>query len=387
MARINESHSKYVQRTTFDNIDDKCIHKRILEDAKKKMEGRIRKDVQLFKKKKKKELDKGENVVGQIRSLFLITPDLSNVKNTNRKSYIMIICMLCIIGTFYFYEHCSNHFLGICTPKNNSGQIKSNLDKCPQGHILQERKTPLMEVRNENNNFTEKSWISICKKIDRVDFLIFASFFESDFGILRENEAKIKIYTRGFLANFDIFKIIILDPKRKGTKPHNSLYVAELIREHLEPPPASIKMEHTLIKVGFPHQSSAEARSSLCMCHLDNKPLLNTRGYYCPHCSAKYCDLPAECRVCGLMLVTAPHLARSYRHKFLHKFKHIPQVDIMSKACNFCKTSLRNTVSKIWHTYSQEFSLSCSNNLTTNQQSPPNMPCSRSTIKCDFNTS
>uniref|UniRef100_A0A2P2I4J6 General transcription factor IIH subunit 2-like n=1 Tax=Hirondellea gigas TaxID=1518452 RepID=A0A2P2I4J6_9CRUS len=75
-------------------------------------------------------------------------------------------------------------------------------------------------------------------------------------------------------------------------------------------------MEHTLIKVGFPHQITPYAKRALCMCHLDDLPSLSTRGYYCPQCNAKYCDLPAECRVCGLMLVTAPHLARSYRHLF-----------------------------------------------------------------------
>ena len=38
--------------------------------------------------------------------------------------------------------------------------------------------------------------------------------------------------------------------------------------------------------------------------------------YLCPQCSAKYCELPVECRGCGLTLVSAPHLARSYHHLF-----------------------------------------------------------------------
>ena len=30
----------------------------------------------------------------------------------------------------------------------------------------------------------------------------------------------------------------------------------------------------------------------------------------------RYCELPVECRGCGLTLVSAPHLARSYHHLF-----------------------------------------------------------------------
>lgn len=42
----------------------------------------------------------------------------------------------------------------------------------------------------------------------------------------------------------------------------------------------------------------------------------STGGYFCPVCDAKYCELPVECKVCGLTLIMAPHLARSYHHLF-----------------------------------------------------------------------
>lgn len=48
----------------------------------------------------------------------------------------------------------------------------------------------------------------------------------------------------------------------------------------------------------------------------DEGSKLTTGGYYCPQCCSKYCELPVECRVCGLTLVSAPHLARSYHHLF-----------------------------------------------------------------------
>ena len=52
----------------------------------------------------------------------------------------------------------------------------------------------------------------------------------------------------------------------------------------------------------------------------DNR--FSTGGYFCPICNNKYCELPVECKVCGITLVIAPHLARSYHHLFpLEPFK------------------------------------------------------------------
>lgn len=42
----------------------------------------------------------------------------------------------------------------------------------------------------------------------------------------------------------------------------------------------------------------------------------NNSGYNCPQCGSRYCELPVECKQCGLTLVSAPHLARSYHHLF-----------------------------------------------------------------------
>ena len=42
----------------------------------------------------------------------------------------------------------------------------------------------------------------------------------------------------------------------------------------------------------------------------------NSSGYNCPQCDSRYCELPVECKQCGLTLVSAPNLARSYHHLF-----------------------------------------------------------------------
>jgi hypothetical protein len=67
-----------------------------------------------------------------------------------------------------------------------------------------------------------------------------------------------------------------------------------------------------LMLMGFPTRLPDAAPPALCACHAE----LRRAGFVCPRCQAKLCDVPTDCDVCGLMLVSAPHLARSYHHLF-----------------------------------------------------------------------
>lgn len=103
--------------------------------------------------------------------------------------------------------------------------------------------------------------------------------------------------------------------------------------QHIEPLQSTVTQECSLIKMGFPHGLVQDSNKkdvsvlSMCMCHLDSAEprKLSTAGYFCPQCQAKYCELPVECVICGLTLVLAPHLARSYHHLFpIANFIEIP---------------------------------------------------------------
>lgn len=90
-------------------------------------------------------------------------------------------------------------------------------------------------------------------------------------------------------------------------------HLKELVLEHAPPPPAIAEFASAnLIKMGFP-QRAAEGVISICSCHKEAKV---GGGYTCPRCKARVCELPTECRICGLTLVSSPHLARSYHHLF-----------------------------------------------------------------------
>ncbi|RSH91414.1 hypothetical protein EHS25_009713 [Saitozyma podzolica] len=68
------------------------------------------------------------------------------------------------------------------------------------------------------------------------------------------------------------------------------------------PPPAG-----DLMVMGFPVRLP-QGGETLCACH----GLLKKGGYLCPRCGSKLCDVPTDCEVCGLMVVSSPHLARSF---------------------------------------------------------------------------
>ena len=117
--------------------------------------------------------------------------------------------------------------------------------------------------------------------------------------------------------------------------------------QHIEPLQATNTQECSLIKMGFPHgviqdvsSKKDQSMMSLCMCHLEGNSEnrnLSITGYYCPQCQAKYCELPVECVVCGLTLVLAPHLARSYHHLFpILNFIEVPN-QLQSTHCFGCQ--------------------------------------------------
>jgi transcription initiation factor TFIIH subunit 2 len=83
------------------------------------------------------------------------------------------------------------------------------------------------------------------------------------------------------------------------------------------PPPALHSddqgMACEMIHMGFPTRTS-EIPSLI---HASReKTIIARTAYTCPQCQAKNAELPTDCAVCGLKLVLAPHLARSFHHLF-----------------------------------------------------------------------
>ncbi|KAJ1918010.1 hypothetical protein IWQ60_007612 [Tieghemiomyces parasiticus] len=93
----------------------------------------------------------------------------------------------------------------------------------------------------------------------------------------------------------------------------NEAHFRDLLFETIPPPPlpAGQTRAANLILMGFPKKITTTI-PTVCACH--NK--FTFEGYLCPRCKAKICELPTDCNICALTLVSSPHLARSYHHLF-----------------------------------------------------------------------
>jgi len=55
-------------------------------------------------------------------------------------------------------------------------------------------------------------------------------------------------------------------------------------------------------------------------------------GYVCPRCQSRCSDLPSDCAVCGLRLILAPHLARTFHHLFpVRPFEELDEAETIGK--------------------------------------------------------
>ncbi|KRZ56651.1 General transcription factor IIH subunit 2 [Trichinella nativa] len=88
------------------------------------------------------------------------------------------------------------------------------------------------------------------------------------------------------------------------------------------PPVATTQLSANLIRMGFPKRIE-DAKIMVLITHFcshmkhgEGIGKLTCVGFICPQCNFKYCFVPMECQICGLVLASAPHLARSYQHLY-----------------------------------------------------------------------
>nr|ODN92583.1 transcription initiation factor TFIIH subunit 2 [Cryptococcus depauperatus CBS 7841] len=85
-----------------------------------------------------------------------------------------------------------------------------------------------------------------------------------------------------------------------------------------------------LMIMGFPIRLPLGGET-MCACH----GLLKKGGYLCPRCGSKLCDVPTDCEVCGLMVVSSPHLARSFWFLFpVANYKALQVDDTVGSSTN-----------------------------------------------------
>jgi len=91
------------------------------------------------------------------------------------------------------------------------------------------------------------------------------------------------------------------------------------------PPSAGLVPTCSMMRMGFPTRSESEIPE---LVHATRTQTIMSRtAHECPQCQAKNAELPVDCAVCGLKLVVAPHLARSFHHLFpVPPFREVNQI-------------------------------------------------------------
>ncbi|XP_065211665.1 general transcription factor IIH subunit 2 [Planococcus citri] len=122
----------------------------------------------------------------------------------------------------------------------------------------------------------------------------------------------------------------------------------ELLMGHVKPRSVNKDCEATCVKMGFPHHLERLPAITYCLCHLNETKIPNKTGYFCPQCNSKYCELPVECKTCGITLVTSAHLVRPLHHLIpIHPFREIENSPNTNAQCYGCMTKLQQSTEQI----------------------------------------
>jgi len=132
--------------------------------------------------------------------------------------------------------------------------------------------------------------------------------------------AKVRISVVGVAAEVYICRLMA---QRTGGSYGVALdegHLEDLILAHATPPPSSDNNSNnnsnnksSLVMMGFP---SKEIDAPGASTFVGTEAKLSCGAFVCPRCKSRTAALPAQCHVCGLTLVSSPHLARSYHHLF-----------------------------------------------------------------------
>ncbi|KAL6203075.1 hypothetical protein ACLB2K_026779 [Fragaria x ananassa] len=251
----------------------------------------------------------------------------------------------------YFYQNPLSQ-VGLVTIKDGVAHILTDLGGSPESHVkaLMGKLECSGDASLQNALDLVQGYLNQIPSYGHREVLIMYSALSTcDPGDIMETiqkckKSKIRCSVIGLSAEIFICKHLCQETGGSYYIALDESHLKDLILEHAPPPPAIAEFATAnLIKMGFP-QRAAESSVAICSCHKEAKV---GDGYTCPRCKARVCELPTECRICGLTLISSPHLARSYHHLFpIVPFDEVSmslfsdQQNKLPKACFGCQQNL-----------------------------------------------
>jgi len=329
----------------------------IQEDEEGLLEGSVAEIIQRAKRKHLSER-RGNTRLGMMRHLYLVVDNSDCMSNQDLKPTRQL-CTVKLLQGFIdeFFDQNPISQMGIIITKNKRAEKISELARNPRKHIKAVQQLSQVACSGEPSlqNALElalRSLRMLPSHASREILILMGSLTTCDPGDISVTVQNLKIQgvrcsVIALAAEVHVCRKLCRETGGLfGVILYDSHFRDQLF-QHVDPPPAATFLDSSLIKMGFPHhmmQEGKEAPLALCMCHVDSSDgegsRLNSGGYFCPHCCSKYCELPVECKACGLTLVSAPHLARSYHHLFpVENFKELEYKDMKNKTelCFACQ--------------------------------------------------
>ncbi|XP_036063004.1 general transcription factor IIH subunit 2 isoform X4 [Onychomys torridus] len=281
----------------------------------------------LFKAKRKRVFEHhGQVRLGMMRHLYVVVDGSRTMEDQDLKPN-RLTCTLKLLEYFveeYFDQNPISQ-IGIIVTKSKRAEKLTELSGNPRKHITSLKKAVDMTCHGEPSLYNSLSMAMQTLKhmpghTSREVLIIFSSLTTCDpsniYDLIKTlKAAKIRVSVIGLSAEVRVCTVLA---RETGGFP-----------------------QHTIASL-----SDQDAKPSFSMAHLDNstEPGLTLGGYFCPQCRAKYCELPVECKICGLTLVSAPHLARSYHHLFpLDAFQEISLEEYKGERfCYGCQGELKD---------------------------------------------
>ncbi|KAF3421330.1 hypothetical protein E2986_08302 [Frieseomelitta varia] len=329
--------------------------------------------------KRKRQMEKKVGArLGMMRHLYIIL-DASESMSIQDLKPTRFLCSLKLLEDFieeFFYQNPISQ-LGVIITRNKRAEKVSELAGNSKKHVKEmqnmQQIAPTGEPSLQNSiELALKSLRLLPSHASKEILIIVGALTTCDPGDINETIQNMKTDSVrcsviGLAAELYICKRMATATGGEHGVALDDKHYKEQLNAHIDPPPAATRLDAALVKMGFPHHAlhSSANDSTMAVCiHAENSDesvkLLST-GYLCPQCLSKHCELPVECRACGLTLVSAPHLARSYHYLFpVEPFKEVSYSGTPS-TCYGCQKILSQKDKKVYtcNKCNQTFCLDC----------------------------
>ncbi|BDA42827.1 General transcription factor IIH subunit 2 [Coccomyxa sp. Obi] len=273
---------------------------------------------------------------GMIRYLQIVV-DLSRAASIGDMRPNRLAVMSGVLQGFirkFFDENPLSH-LGIVIMRNGIAQRLTDLAGSPEAHIskLQGNLDASGDASLQNAmDMAAESLKSIPPYGHREVLILFAALSTCDPGnvldaVKAAKQNKIRVSVVGVAAEVHICRVFTQETGGTYGVALNEKHFEELVFEHAPPPPSlATDAAASLVRMGFANRNQDGVGGTA---FIGKECKLSSGGFTCPRCKARVVDLPCSCHICGLTLISSPHLARSYHHLFPVKaFTEVPQAEL-----------------------------------------------------------